>query len=207
MVEVEFIFNGIKTLIKCNEDDKMNDIFNKYIIKINKNINDIYFVYDGKNINENSKDLTFNQFTNKIDKERKKMNILVYDKNVNKEKKSIIKSKEIICSKCGESIKILIKDYKIKLYGCKNGDEINNLSFEEFEKSQNIDESKIICDKCKEVNKGNTFENIFYKCNSCKMNLCPLCKTNHEQLHNKINYDLKCLKSFYFLFFIKKENY
>ena len=86
--------------------------------------------------------------------------------------------------------KKLIKDYSIKLFGCKNGDEINYLSFEEFEKSQNIDESKIICDECKEKDKGNIFNNIFYKCNSCQMNLCPLCKSSHES-HYLINYDLK----------------
>ena len=40
-------------------------------------------------------------------------------------------------------------------------------------------------------NKGNTFENIFYKCNSCKINLCPLCKLNHDKSHNIINYDLR----------------
>ena len=49
------------------------------------------------------------------------MNILVYEKNINKEKKNILKLKEIICNKCGENIKILIENYKIKLFGCKNG--------------------------------------------------------------------------------------
>ena len=29
-----------------------------------------------------------------------------------------------------------------------------------------------------------------YKCNSCKINLCPVCKSSHEELHNIINYDL-----------------
>ena len=84
----------------------------------------------------------------------------------------------------------IINSYKIKLY-CKNGDEIKNLSFEEFSKYQNIDESKIICDECKKINKGNTFQKIFYKCNTCKKNLCPLCKSDHKQQDNIINYDLK----------------
>ena len=104
------------------------------------------------------------------------MNILVYEKNLNKEKNNY-NLKEIICNKCIENARILIENYKIKLFGCKNGDEINNLSFEEFEKSQNINESKIEFEKCKKQNKGNAYENIFYKCNSCKMNLCPLCKS------------------------------
>ena len=120
-----------------------------------------------------------------------KINLLVYERNINKEKKDIIKLKEIICSKWGEKIRIIIEDYKIKLFGCKNKHEINNISFEEFENIENIDESKIKCDKCKINNKENTFENIFYKCNTCKMNLCPLCKLNHDKLHNIINYDLK----------------
>ena len=53
-----------------------------------KNIDDIYFIYDGKQINENSKYLTFNQFANNLDRNRKKINFLVYDKNVNIEKNS-----------------------------------------------------------------------------------------------------------------------
>ena len=142
MVEVEFNFNDIKTIIQCNINEKMNDIYNKYIIKIGKNINDIYFVYDGNKIQENINNLTFNELANNIDKDRKKMNILVYDKNTNIEKNNKIKLKEIICNKCGENIKILIDNYKIKLYGCKNKHEINNISFEEFEKNQIIDDQK-----------------------------------------------------------------
>ena len=132
MVEVEFIYDGNKTIIQSNINEKMNDIFNKYIIKIGKNINDIYFVYDGGIIKDNLNDITFNEFANNTDISRNKMNILVYDKNLNIDKNNIIKLKEIICNKCGENIKILIDNYKIKLYGCKNRHEINNISFEEF---------------------------------------------------------------------------
>ena len=192
MAKVEFIYDNMNTIIQCNINEKMNNIYNKYIIKIGKKIDDIYFVYDGKTIKENLKDLSFNELANNIDKNRKKMNILVFNKQtLDKEKNNIIKFKEIICNKCGENIKILIDNYKIKLFGCKNGHEINNLTFEEFEKSQIIDESKIECNKCKSKNKGNTYENTFYKCNTCKMNLCPLCKTNHDKSHNIINYDLQ----------------
>ena len=202
MVEAEFTFNGSKTIIQCKIEDVMNEIYNRCAMKLGKNIDDIYFIYDGKQIKENSKYLTFNQFANNMDRNRKKINFLVYDKNVNIEKNSIKKSKEIICYKCGESIRLLIKDYKIKLFGCKNGDEINNLSFEEFNKSQNIDESTIICDKCKNINKGNTFNNTFYLCNSCKINLCPLCKSKHDAKHNIIDYDLK-----FFICEIHNEKY
>ena len=43
---------------------------------------------------------------------------------------------------------------------------------------------------------------IFYICNTCKFNLCPICKANHEKSHNIINYDLK-----YFICEIHNENY
>ena len=34
MVEVEFIYEGVKINIQCNENDKMKKIFEKYAIKI-----------------------------------------------------------------------------------------------------------------------------------------------------------------------------
>jgi len=191
MSKIEFNFSGIKTIIYCNINEKMNDILIKFTIKIGKDINDIYFVYNGNTINENLKDLSFNELANNIDKNRKIMYILVYERNLNKVKNNKIKINEIICNKCGENIRILIEDYKIKLFGCKNGHEINNISFEEFVNIQNITESKIECYICKEKNKEKTYENIFYKCNSCKINLCPICKSKHDQSHNIINYDLK----------------
>ena len=191
MIEVELYYNNIKTIIQSNINEKMNDIFNKYLTKIKKNLNDLYFVYDGHIIEENVKDKYFNEFANNLDKERKKMNILVYEKNINKEKINKIKIREIICPECGENIRLKIDNYKIKLYGCRNGHEINNMLFEEFENLENIDEKKIECNKCKENNKENTYKNIFYRCNTCRINICPLCKSNHDNNHNIINYDLK----------------
>ena len=47
---------------------------------------------------------------------------------------NIIKSKSIICPECKENIRIKINDYKIKLYDCKNGHNIDNILFEEYEK-------------------------------------------------------------------------
>ena len=54
-----------------------------------------------------------------------------------------------------------------------------------------MDISKIICEKCNQNNKGNAYKNRFYRCCSCKINLCSLCKENHEDEHNIINYDDK----------------
>ena len=63
MVEVEFIYNGIKTIIKCNTNDKMKDICQKFKEKaeIDNNMN-IFYSYDGKvGFNE---ELTFEEIAN-----------------------------------------------------------------------------------------------------------------------------------------------
>ena len=61
----------------------------------------------------------------------------------------------------------------------------------EYEESQKINLSNIKCNKCNIKNKGNTFNNEFYKCLNCNINICPLCKSNHNNEHNIIKYDDK----------------
>jgi hypothetical protein len=43
-------------------------------------------------------------------------------------------------------------------------------------------------------NRSNTFNNTLYTCNICKINLCPLCKKEHEKEHNVYDYDQKKYK-------------
>jgi len=43
MAEVEFDFNGNKTIIQCGLNDKINNICQIYLNKINKDKNDVYF--------------------------------------------------------------------------------------------------------------------------------------------------------------------
>jgi len=183
MDSIEFIYNGNKIEIQCYKNDKMKDIIKKYIIKSSIDKNSVIFLYSG---NKNNEELKLSEI---IGKEKK---ILVIDlKNDINNNKSIIKSKYIICPKCGENIKIKINNYKIYLYECINGHTISDVLFNEFEKTQYIDISKIICEKCKKNNKSNTDKNKFYKCITCGKNICPLCKSSHDKSHNIINYDLK----------------
>ena len=74
MAEVEFIYNGVSTIIQCNLNEKMKDIFQKFKDKAQiKNIN-IFYSYNGNNeINEESE---FEEVANSEDKIRKKMNII-----------------------------------------------------------------------------------------------------------------------------------
>ena len=115
----------------------MKDICNKFVNKTGIDINLIYFIYNGMQLNL---ELTLIQQINNIDKKRNEINILVYEKL----KSTLIindgikESKEIICPKCKENCKIKINDYKIKLYDCKNNHEINNILLDEFNNTQNI---------------------------------------------------------------------
>ena len=189
MAEIEFIYNGQKSIVQCNIDDKMKDIFKKYAAKIDKDISIFIFLYGGAGVNE---ELTFNEQANDEDKKRKKMIILVNENNETIiEKNKIKKSKYAICPFCKEQTRMCIKDYKVNIFDCKNGHKNDNFLPEEFEKTQYIDESQIICDSCKKVNKSNTFNNEFFICNDCKINLCPLCKSTHNKGHYIINYDQK----------------
>ena len=189
MAQVEFNYNGNINIIQCQEDQKMIDICNNFKSKSDINNKEIFFVYDGTVTSQFDKNLTFIQLANSFDKLRKKMNILVYDKDNVEDIKSKIQSKNVICPKCNELIIMKIENYKINLYECRNNHSINEISLNEFYKSQIIDLRNIKCKLCKEKNKSITFNNDFYKCYNCNINICPLCKTNHDKSHNTINYD------------------
>ena len=165
---VEFIYEGIITIIQCNPNDKLKDIFLNFTNKTQTDINKLVFLYSGGLING---ELTFLESANSEDKLRNKMSILVNkiedDSTI---KEAIIKSKEIICPKCLEISKLKIKNYKVKLFDCKNNHQIDNIYLKEFEKTQNMDISKIVGNKCNQ-NKANIYQNKFYICSLCKINL------------------------------------
>ena len=186
MAQVEFSFKGVSTIIQCNLDEKMKDIFQKFIDKtqiINKNI---FYSYDGKT--EINKELTFEEVASPEDKTKNKMNIIVLENKLESdlEKKVIIKSKNIICPECKENIKMEIKNFKINLYECQNGHKMENILLNEFEYLQNKDLNSRKCDICNKINNDN-----FYKCLTCNNNICPLCTSNHCKDHKIINYDDK----------------
>ena len=191
--EVEFKYKGLSIIIQTNSDEKMNKICQKFATKSKTDIDKIYFVYNGKVLN---KDLTVAQLIKGLDKKENKIYILVCDlENLSdSSNSSLIKSKNIICPKCGENACIDIRDYKITLYNCIFGHTTDNILLNEFENTQYIDISEIHCDSCFKNNKFSTYNTEFYKCLSCEMNLCPLCKSVHDKKHNIINFDEKNYK-------------
>ena len=178
MSKVIFDYKGEYTTVSCKENEKMEEICKRFT---NKDLNELHFIYSGKIINMQ---LRYNEIINNLDKERKIMLILVTDKNdtgvLNTKKESYFP----ICKECDESMILEVKDYKINLYGNKH--EINNILIKEY--NQEIDISKIQCNKCNKK-QYEIYNNLMYICNECNIILCPLCRNNH--IHNMINYDMK----------------
>ena len=189
MTTVNFRFDfGRSVTIQTNKNEKMDDIISRLSIKTNSDLSSSTFLYSGGQLKRN---LTLENVSNNIDKERKRMDILDIsqnDMNDDNGSKDSIKSKEIICNVCKELCKINIYDYKISLYDCKNNHKTPNIHFEDFDKTQMKDESKIICKGCNN-SKSEAYDNLFYICKSCKINICPLCQEKHDKTHNIINYD------------------
>ena len=188
MIEIEFNYNQLITNIQAKIDDLFQDVINKYIQKSLLEPNSANYLVNGRIINPND---PVESYMSKLDKENKRMKILVSmteKDDLNKEQ-VIIKSKDIICPQCKEPCRITIDNYKIKLFECVNNHITENIKFIDFDNTQKINESEIICDQCKIKNKGNCPINEFYRCLTCKLNLCLLCKSNHNPKHNIILYD------------------
>ena len=188
MAQVIFNYNQNNINIQCDTHSLMKDICEKFSFKINKKIDRLIFLYNGKKIQQS---LLFEQQIDLQDKKYNTINIVVYDVEKTIINDKFVKSNEIICPQCKESALVNITNFKFNLSGCKNSHNFNFLTLPNFEKSQNYNLSKIICNKCLQNNKGNTYNNQFYKCISCGMNLCPICKCSHDVNHKIINYDKK----------------
>ena len=188
--EAEFNYEGSIIIIQCNPYEKMDEIIKRFTFKVGKKKEELNFIYGGGMINDNL--IFFNQ-ANESDKNRNKMSILVNNKiEDNKDDESDSKkSKYIICPECKEKAYIDINNYKFEIYGCKNDHKKDNILINDFEKTQKINESKIICENCNQVNKSTSYNNIFFICFQCKKNLCQLCRSIHDKSHDIIDYDDK----------------
>ena len=165
-----FIYDRVKTPIQCRKEDKIKGICNKFA---SIDINSLKFIYNGKELDLDS---TFNNQASLIDKNRNEMIILVEEKSPFT---NFYKSPQIICPTCYEQCRLSIKKYKIKLYDCKNGHTKENILLSEYNNTQNICKSNIICNNC-----NNSSDNIFYKCLTCNQDICSKC--NYDQKYFKV---------------------
>ena len=157
MITIEFNYEGQIINIQDNEEDKMENIIQEFASKVNvTDLNSLRFIYNGDLLTDG---VTIKEIINSEDEETKIMHILVNSK--------FKKTKEIICPECKDTCKIEMNDYVISLFGCKEKHEKPNLIIKDFVDTQNLDESKIICDKCKN-DKSNIYNDEFYTCKTCK---------------------------------------
>ena len=203
MVEIEFLFNGRNIIIQGKLEENIGTIIDKFINKVQIEKNSVRYLYQGNIIQDSNKNLKLIDIISNSDKISNKMKIFINDISDTKNNNNpIVPSKNIICPECKELSKIKINDYKINLFDCKNRHNINGILLSDFQNTQKIDISKIICQQCKKINKSITYNNEFYRCINCKLNLCPLCKSIHDNYHYIINYDKQ-----YYICNIHKEFY
>ena len=117
-INIIFFFESRNLTIHCLEADKMRDICQKYATKIERNLNSLFFLYGGEQINLEK---TFREQANSLDKANKQMKILVY-KNENK---------EYTCPKCGEKIELNTEKIEEIILSNNNiKDTINGIKFQ-----------------------------------------------------------------------------
>ena len=141
MVQIEFDYNHIITVIQANLTDIFQDVINKYTQKVLIDPKTIYFLADGKTINPEG---TVENYMNKVNKKNNQIKVIVIQIDKEKDEKVYVKSKDIICPTCNESCRIKIENYKFKLYDCINN-HINVINIKDFQDKQKINISNIIC--------------------------------------------------------------
>ena len=189
MVEIEFDLQQRKTVIQTNLEETFQNVINKYKQKSPNISGSVYYLYNGTQIN--NLQIKIKNLINTLDQNNKKMKILVYNMEQDDRNNNQVtsQSKDIICPDCKEPCRIMIENYKIKLYDCINGHITSNIKIKDFENTQKINESEIICNICKFKNKGNCPKDEFFYCLTCKQNICLICRPNHDINHNIIKYD------------------
>ena len=183
MSTVEFVYNNSSITINCIKNESLEKICKRFLKKYFITNEKLIFYYSGKKIDLKS---IYSETINETDKKNKTMKIEIYENQ--KKCDNDYKYSHIICPKCSENCKFSLEDYKINLYDCPNNHKIDNISIEEFNKTQNINENKIKCSNCNDDIAINLEENKIYFCTDCKKNLCDTCKLKHNNTHYIINY-------------------
>ena len=200
------------TFIKCQEEEKISDICNNFLMKSNLIGKNMKYFYSGNGKKEFDQNLTFNEMAIPIDKKRKKMTFIVTqdnnnnsnniitngnNNNNNNEKSSKKISRYIICPTCGLPAIMKFDGYNINLYKCKINHINKNIPLKNFEETQIIknDLTKSdydlinisITDEKYPLLCETDKEPILYICKKCNKYLCYKC----EHFHKEKNYEKK----------------
>ena len=188
-VTIEFLYDGKRIEIKSMKNEYMKDIINRYCLNIQKEANSLYFLYEGNIIDIQLK-------LGEINNNKNKMTLLVHevnedgDEDENKMEKTMETAKNIICPKCGDNCIITLDNYKINLDNCDNGHSIHDILLSEYNATQTINQLNIKCKNCKQ-NKTEVYNNKFYICCNCGINLCPICRSYHSKEHLILDFEQK----------------
>ena len=179
MAKAEFLYNGDKIVIHCDVKDKLESIFQKFSIKIQKNVDELCFLYGGKFIDKNS---TYIKLANSIDKERKIISIIVND-DVQKDNNSeLLKENKELKEKLNEANKIIEEQKK----------EIQELKYEITKiKSEGITQVNSLIELIEKKDKENKQlkEN---KNNINTNNTSPKITLQFKSFDNEMKFSIKC---------------
>ncbi len=78
MAKVIFNFKGVELTIQCTTEEKMENIFQKFYQKVQMELKNFLFLYNGSLV---KRDLTFEKQMSTQNKAKNKMIILVFDIN------------------------------------------------------------------------------------------------------------------------------
>ena len=186
-MDVTLIFNvgSNNIIVQCSSNDKMSDIFTKFISKLNiqANINDFEYRYNQKELSDES--TLANNIKIGSDK--------IISINV-KRRVRMYKCPECICNDCI----INLLNYQLSFYGCKydKTDDENSKHkrvtiYGNYANIQNMDYSQIRCHTPGCTNSPFN-SNDFYKCLTCSKRdnrskyFCDKCIPKHKEINDKI---------------------
>ena len=135
MVDIEFNYNQVKTLIQARLDESFQDVINRFIQKSLLDPNSVYFFAKAKHINPAN---TVESHMNDLDKINKKMFVQVHllERDDQDKGQVITNSKDIICPTCKEPCRIIFNNFKIKLSECVNGHDTPYIKLTDFQYSK-----------------------------------------------------------------------
>ena len=144
---IKFIYNGQELIIQCKKEETTKEILQRYLTKIQKTSEDVYFLYNGAILD------SYTKLNEEEDSSKEKV-VFVFNQGIKldddeSKEKNFSYAKDIICPTCGDSSLITFSDYKINISSCDNGHETNNILLENFKETQKINEDEIKCSECK----------------------------------------------------------
>jgi surface protein len=193
-VIIQIIKDEKAAIIQTVTNDNFKNIIQKYATKVPIDLKKYCFYYKENKIDENLRVEDLNCNESPIQIIVKDINEVVSntdsgDNSFFKLYPNLKPSKDIICPTCREQCVIKVDEFKVSLEGCHKEHKSSDMSLIDFNKTQFINESNIICDKCK--NDKAQLKNNIYRCLTCKISICAICKSNHNKEHNFIYLDVE----------------